>query len=105
MRVDDTQLTWTGRGGVTGVVNNPGGKGAIERRDGDWNCRSCGKLVFATKDRVSFGGFGCGSKSFWGRCTTHFRVVWRYLSRNPVTAFEVISNFALGPGSHFSLLP
>ncbi|CAJ1347429.1 unnamed protein product [Effrenium voratum] len=57
VRVDDTQLTWTGRGGVTGVVNNPGGKGAIERRDGDWNCRSCGKLVFATKDNC----FSCGT--------------------------------------------
>lgn len=47
---DDTQLTWNAPGGLRGVVNNPGGKGPIEKRDGDWICRSCGKLVFATKE-------------------------------------------------------
>ena len=39
------------RRGRSGVVNNPGGKGPIEKRDGDWICRNCGKLVFATKAR------------------------------------------------------
>ena len=55
VRIDDTQLTWNAPGGMRGVVNNPGGKGPIEKRDGDWICKSCGKLVFATK-----------AKGFWG---------------------------------------
>eukprot|EP00913_Durusdinium_trenchii_P003429 g3176.t1 len=45
------------RRGRSGVVNNPGGKGPIEKRDGDWICRNCGKLVFATKDAC----FSCGT--------------------------------------------
>jgi len=57
VRIDDTQLTWNAPGGLRGVVNNPGGKGPIEKRDGDWICRSCGKLVFATKDVC----FSCGA--------------------------------------------
>ncbi|CAE7483604.1 cysS [Symbiodinium natans] len=56
VRIDDTQLTWNAPGGLRGVVNNPGGKGPIERRDGDWNCPNCGKLVFAAKDTC----FSCG---------------------------------------------
>mmetsp|Transcript_30065 Transcript_30065/g.70810 ORF Transcript_30065/g.70810 Transcript_30065/m.70810 type:complete len:165 (-) Transcript_30065:33-527(-) len=56
VRIDDTQLTWNAPGGLRGVVNNPGGKGPIERRDGDWSCPNCGKLVFAAKDVC----FSCG---------------------------------------------
>ena len=57
VRIDDTQLTWNAPGGMRGVVNNPGGKGPIEKREGDWICKSCGKLVFATKDTC----FSCGA--------------------------------------------
>ncbi|CAE7508233.1 cysS [Symbiodinium pilosum] len=56
VRIDDTQLTWNAPGGLRGVVNNPGGKGPIERREGDWSCPNCGKLVFAAKDTC----FSCG---------------------------------------------
>eukprot|EP00931_Biecheleriopsis_adriatica_P018558 TRINITY_DN1296_c0_g2_i1.p1 TRINITY_DN1296_c0_g2~~TRINITY_DN1296_c0_g2_i1.p1 ORF type:complete len:187 (-),score=24.69 TRINITY_DN1296_c0_g2_i1:117-608(-) len=64
VRVDDTELTWNGPGGTRGNVNNPGGKGGgggggaprVERRDGDWDCPNCGKLVFASKDTC----FSCG---------------------------------------------
>lgn len=66
VRIDDTQLTWNAPGGLRGVVNNPGGKGPIEKRDGDWICKACGKLVFATKDarfEPSFRPFGRKSSS------------------------------------------
>merc|ERR1740121_1760455 len=61
VNIDDTDLTWRGSGGMEGRVNNGfggdkgGGKG-IERRDGDWDCPACGKMVFASKDEC----FACG---------------------------------------------
>eukprot|EP00440_Ansanella_granifera_P035366 gb/GFBE01038360.1/.p1 GENE.gb/GFBE01038360.1/~~gb/GFBE01038360.1/.p1 ORF type:complete len:161 (+),score=25.59 gb/GFBE01038360.1/:1-483(+) len=60
VRIDDTELSWNGPGGSSGVVNNPGGKppgSRNERRDGDWDCPECGKLVFASKDNC----FSCGA--------------------------------------------
>mmetsp|Transcript_1616 Transcript_1616/g.2706 ORF Transcript_1616/g.2706 Transcript_1616/m.2706 type:complete len:190 (-) Transcript_1616:84-653(-) len=59
IRVNDTDLTWHGPDGSSGQINNPGGKGpgkGFERRDGDWDCPDCGKLVFASKDKC----FSCG---------------------------------------------
>merc|ERR1719469_1747376 len=67
VNVDDTDLTWRGPGGMEGKVSNGsggGGKGGgggggfgIEKRDGDWDCPSCGKLVFASKEEC----FSCGA--------------------------------------------
>merc|ERR1719221_777738 len=62
VNIDDTDLTWRGPGGMEGRVNNGGGgggggKGGPERRDGDWDCPQCGKLVFASKDEC----FSCGA--------------------------------------------
>merc|ERR1719221_34797 len=65
VNIDDTDLSWRGPGGMEGRVNNGfgGGKGGdkgggkgIERRDGDWYCPACGKMVFASKDEC----FSCG---------------------------------------------
>merc|ERR1719401_1687664 len=65
VNIDDTDLSWRGPGGMEGRVNNGfgGGKGGdkgggkgIERRDGDWDCPACGKMVFASKDEC----FSCG---------------------------------------------
>mmetsp|Transcript_4788 Transcript_4788/g.8511 ORF Transcript_4788/g.8511 Transcript_4788/m.8511 type:complete len:164 (-) Transcript_4788:87-578(-) len=69
VRIDDTDLKWEGPEGMRGYVNNPGGRGggggggggkgggAPERRDGDWDCPNCGKLVFASKLEC----FSCGT--------------------------------------------
>eukprot|EP00930_Biecheleria_cincta_P018699 TRINITY_DN14472_c0_g1_i1.p1 TRINITY_DN14472_c0_g1~~TRINITY_DN14472_c0_g1_i1.p1 ORF type:complete len:164 (+),score=21.29 TRINITY_DN14472_c0_g1_i1:101-592(+) len=65
VRVDDTNFTWDGPDGTSGRVSGPGGRGGggggggcggPERRDGDWDCPRCGKLVFASKDEC----FSCG---------------------------------------------
>jgi len=63
VNVDDNALTWRGPGGMQGKVANGGGyagggggPGGIARRDGDWDCPKCGKLVFAAKDTC----FSCG---------------------------------------------
>ena len=80
VRINDTDFTWDGpdgmRGSVTGKQGKGGGKGK-ERRDGDWDCPECGKLVFASKescgisqrhpslnDRFSFGMMHSISISF-----------------------------------------
>ncbi|CAK0841197.1 unnamed protein product [Prorocentrum cordatum] len=40
------------------------GAGGVMRRDGDWDCPRCGKMVFASKDEC----FACGEpKSSGGR--------------------------------------
>jgi len=62
VNVDDTDLTWRGPDGMNGTVANAGGGGpglggAVQRRDGDWDCPSCGKMVFASKDVC----FSCGT--------------------------------------------
>jgi len=68
VNIDDTDLTWRGPGGFEGQVANGGsfggggggggGSGAgIQRRDGDWDCPQCGKMVFASKDEC----FSCGA--------------------------------------------
>merc|ERR1719277_1606373 len=60
VQVDDSALSWRGPGGLDGVVSNGGGRpgagGPIERRDGDWDCPRCGKMVFASKTEC----FACG---------------------------------------------
>merc|ERR1719253_667386 len=60
VRINDTDFTWDGpdglRGTVTGKQAKGGGKGK-ERRDGDWDCPECGKMVFASKDSC----FSCGA--------------------------------------------
>merc|ERR1719310_1362467 len=59
VRVDDTDLSWEGPRGMRGKVagGSGGGKGkGKERREGDWDCPNCGKLVFASKDEC----FACG---------------------------------------------
>merc|ERR1719188_485124 len=58
VNIDDTDLSWRGPGGMEGRVANGsgGGGGGIQRRDGDWDCPSCGKLVVASKDTC----FSCG---------------------------------------------
>ena len=76
VRIDDTENSWTGPNGESGSTNGNGGgkgggggggygggdsyggggKGGGERRDGDWDCPKCGKMVFASKDEC----FSCG---------------------------------------------
>merc|ERR1719446_1512960 len=59
VRVDDTDLSWEGPRGMRGKVagGSGGGKGkGKERRDGDWDCPNCGKMVFASKEEC----FSCG---------------------------------------------
>lgn len=68
VHVDDNCLTWKGPSGMTGRVTNSGfggggGGGGGDRRDGDWDCPSCGVMVFASKDRC----FKCGSSKNSGR--------------------------------------
>merc|ERR1719221_2594811 len=62
VNIDDTDNSWRGPGGMEGRVNTGfgGGKGGdkgggkgIERRDGDWDCPACGKMVFASKEECS----------------------------------------------------
>jgi len=73
VNVDDLELTWNAPGGLRGTVDNggrpppPGSKGSGkeggkrrekgERRDGDWDCAGCGKVVFAGKEAC----FSCGA--------------------------------------------
>lgn len=73
VNVDDLELTWNAPGGLRGTVDNggrpppPGSKGSGkeggkrrekgERRDGDWDCSGCGKVVFAGKEAC----FSCGA--------------------------------------------
>eukprot|EP00928_Gymnodinium_smaydae_P061127 TRINITY_DN45285_c0_g1_i1.p2 TRINITY_DN45285_c0_g1~~TRINITY_DN45285_c0_g1_i1.p2 ORF type:complete len:180 (-),score=43.84 TRINITY_DN45285_c0_g1_i1:113-652(-) len=70
VNVDDSALTWRGPSGLDGQVNNGsfgggggGGGGGSMRRDGDWDCPSCGAMVFASKDRC----FKCGQVKGSGR--------------------------------------
>eukprot|EP00932_Pfiesteria_piscicida_P017080 SRR837773.3979.p3 GENE.SRR837773.3979~~SRR837773.3979.p3 ORF type:complete len:165 (-),score=16.47 SRR837773.3979:123-569(-) len=55
VNVDDTALTWRGPGGLEGNVYN-GGQPGMQRKDGDWDCPRCGKMVFASKQEC----FSCG---------------------------------------------
>merc|ERR1719512_364925 len=64
VNIDDTDLIWRGPGGMEGRVANGGGSGGgggfgggIQRRDGDWDCPACGKMVFASKEEC----FSCGA--------------------------------------------
>mmetsp|Transcript_94897 Transcript_94897/g.186156 ORF Transcript_94897/g.186156 Transcript_94897/m.186156 type:complete len:168 (-) Transcript_94897:23-526(-) len=70
VNVDDTSLSWRGPGGMEGAVSGGGG---IQRRDGDWDCPQCGKMVFASKDSC----FSCGaqkpSSGRGGRCDSRDR--------------------------------
>eukprot|EP00419_Tripos_fusus_P024490 CAMPEP_0172717490 /NCGR_PEP_ID=MMETSP1074-20121228/71562_1 /TAXON_ID=2916 /ORGANISM="Ceratium fusus, Strain PA161109" /LENGTH=230 /DNA_ID=CAMNT_0013542433 /DNA_START=63 /DNA_END=753 /DNA_ORIENTATION=+ len=50
VNVNDAELSWRGPDGSGGTVTSSGGFGGIQRRDGDWDCPSCGKMVFASKD-------------------------------------------------------
>jgi len=74
--VSDGELAWKGPGGTSGSVDNgglppPGNKGkegekgtskggVRERRDGDWDCPGCGKVVWASKEEC----FSCGTHKF-----------------------------------------
>merc|ERR1719189_3148198 len=59
VNIDDTDLSWRGPGGMEGRVakGSDGGGFGIQRRDGDWDCPSCGKMVFASKEEC----FSCGT--------------------------------------------
>mmetsp|Transcript_28037 Transcript_28037/g.51372 ORF Transcript_28037/g.51372 Transcript_28037/m.51372 type:complete len:259 (-) Transcript_28037:89-865(-) len=53
--VNDNDFSWTGPGGLGGNVQ---GKGATQRRPGDWDCPKCGMFCFASKDRCK----KCGTR-------------------------------------------
>mmetsp|Transcript_28824 Transcript_28824/g.43635 ORF Transcript_28824/g.43635 Transcript_28824/m.43635 type:complete len:158 (+) Transcript_28824:101-574(+) len=55
VNVDDSGLMWRGPGGMEGDVHN-GGQPGIQRKDGDWDCPRCRKMVFASKNEC----FSCG---------------------------------------------
>eukprot|EP00446_Apocalathium_sp_SHHI-4_P061721 CAMPEP_0177432838 /NCGR_PEP_ID=MMETSP0368-20130122/76897_1 /TAXON_ID=447022 ORGANISM="Scrippsiella hangoei-like, Strain SHHI-4" /NCGR_SAMPLE_ID=MMETSP0368 /ASSEMBLY_ACC=CAM_ASM_000363 /LENGTH=258 /DNA_ID=CAMNT_0018903513 /DNA_START=59 /DNA_END=835 /DNA_ORIENTATION=+ len=57
VNIDDTGLTWRGPDGLEGNVHN-GGQPGIARKDGDWDCPGCGKMVFASKSEC----FSCGEQ-------------------------------------------
>mmetsp|Transcript_131112 Transcript_131112/g.261665 ORF Transcript_131112/g.261665 Transcript_131112/m.261665 type:complete len:211 (-) Transcript_131112:204-836(-) len=63
VNVNDAELSWRGPDGSGGTVTSSGGFGGIQRRDGDWDCPSCGKMVFASKDEC----FACGTSKFSGK--------------------------------------
>eukprot|EP00929_Paragymnodinium_shiwhaense_P104409 TRINITY_DN6880_c0_g1_i1.p1 TRINITY_DN6880_c0_g1~~TRINITY_DN6880_c0_g1_i1.p1 ORF type:complete len:292 (+),score=56.62 TRINITY_DN6880_c0_g1_i1:76-876(+) len=60
--IDDLSLTWRGPDRMEGKVSTGEGGKAL-RREGDWDCASCGLLVFASKDSC----FKCGSRRPGGR--------------------------------------
>lgn len=69
VQVNDNDFSWTGPAGLSGNVQ---GKGATQRRPGDWDCPKCGMFCFASKDRckkcgtrkTSDGGGGRRSPSY-----------------------------------------
>eukprot|EP00446_Apocalathium_sp_SHHI-4_P003585 CAMPEP_0177195968 /NCGR_PEP_ID=MMETSP0367-20130122/23796_1 /TAXON_ID=447022 ORGANISM="Scrippsiella hangoei-like, Strain SHHI-4" /NCGR_SAMPLE_ID=MMETSP0367 /ASSEMBLY_ACC=CAM_ASM_000362 /LENGTH=268 /DNA_ID=CAMNT_0018644031 /DNA_START=58 /DNA_END=861 /DNA_ORIENTATION=- len=51
VNVDDTDLTWRCKG-MDGSVSN-GGQPGIQRKDGDWDCPKCGKMVLQASRSAS----------------------------------------------------
>eukprot|EP00747_Dinoflagellata_sp_TGD_P179052 gnl/TRDRNA2_/TRDRNA2_29193_c0_seq1.p1 gnl/TRDRNA2_/TRDRNA2_29193_c0~~gnl/TRDRNA2_/TRDRNA2_29193_c0_seq1.p1 ORF type:complete len:186 (-),score=29.95 gnl/TRDRNA2_/TRDRNA2_29193_c0_seq1:135-692(-) len=65
--VDDTRGQWRGPDGMTGEV--AGNFVGIQRREGDWDCPECGKLVFANKDTC----YSCGASKPRGGSDRYYR--------------------------------